>query len=159
MIIFVTVVFHLVTPQHKRGGLRPPPTRNTQRYSPVSLVSNPERILKDAKAKQKSASSSGKSIKTQSKFISKDQVHKFEIKKIYDSPISVSEKSSPDLYVQSFVDLVKAIFQVQAGVESFQKFSEYDGEIVPCSSESKIHIASPSSQSILSEPSLFVEEK
>jgi hypothetical protein len=115
--------------------------------------------LKDAKAKQKWASSSGKSMKTQSKFISKDQVHTFEIKQIYDSPISISEKSSPDLYVQSSVDLVKAVLQVQVGVESLQKFSEYDGEIVPDSSESKSHIASPSSQSINSEPSLFIEEK
>ena len=79
--------------------MRPPPTRNTQIYSLVSSVSNPERILKDTKAKQKWASSFGKSIKTQSKFISEDQVHKFEIKKIYDSPVLVSEKTNPDLYV------------------------------------------------------------
>ena len=63
------------------------------------------------------------------------------------------------MYVQSFVNLVKAVSQVQARVEPLQKISEYDGEIVPCSSESKIHIASLSSQSINSEPSLFVEEK
>ena len=80
-----------MTLQCKLGGLRPPPTRNTQRYSPVSLVSDPERILKDAKAKLKWASSSGMPVKTQSKYISKYQVHKFEIKKISDPPISVSE--------------------------------------------------------------------
>jgi hypothetical protein len=72
LIISVTVVFHLATPQGKRRGLRPLPTRNTQRYSPVSPISDPKRILKDAKAKKKWASSSGKSIETQSKFISKD---------------------------------------------------------------------------------------
>ena len=64
MITSVTVPFHLVTPQRKRGVSRPPPTRNTQRYSPVSPVSDPEKTLKDAKAKQKWASSSGKSIQT-----------------------------------------------------------------------------------------------
>ena len=124
MIISVIVVFHLATPQCKRGGFRLPPTRNTQRYSPVSPVSDPEMILKDAKAKQKWASSSGKSIKTQSKFISKDQVHKSDIKQISDSPISVLEKSNPDLCVQSSVDSVKVVSQVQAGVESLQNFSE-----------------------------------
>ena len=60
----MTVIFHLGTPQWKRGGLRPPPTRNAQRYSLVSPVSDLEKILKDVKAKQKWASSSGKSIKT-----------------------------------------------------------------------------------------------
>ena len=69
-----------MTPQHKWGGLRLSPTRNNQRYSPVSPVSDPERILKDAKAKQKLASSSGKSVKTQAKYVSKDQVHKSKIK-------------------------------------------------------------------------------
>ena len=63
------------------------------------------------------------------------------------------------MYVQSFVDSVKAVFQVHVGVEPLKKNSEYDGEIVPGSSEYKRHIASPSSQSINSEPSPFVEEK
>ena len=63
------------------------------------------------------------------------------------------------MYVQSSVDSVKVVFQVQARVEPLQNFSEYDGEIVLGSSESKSHIVSPSSQSINSEPSLFVEEK
>ena len=115
--------------------------------------------MKDPKAKQKWASSSRKSIKTQSKYISKDQVHKSEIKQIYDSPVSFSEKSSPYLCVQSYVDSVKAVFQVQVGWNHFRIFSEYDGKIVPCPSESKSHITSPSSQCILSEPSLFFEEK
>ena len=68
-------------------------------------------------------------------------------------------QKNPDLYVQSSIDSVKAVTQVQVRVESLQNFSEYDGEIVLDSSESKSHIASPSSQSINSEPSLFVEEK
>ena len=148
-----------MTLERKRGGLRPPPTRNTQRYSHVSLVSDLEKILKDAKAKQKWASSSGKSIKTQSKFISKDQVHKSDIKEISNSPVLALEKSNLDLYVQSSVDSIKVVTQVQVGVEPLQNFSEYDGEIVLGSNESKIHIASPSSKSINSEPSLLIEEK
>lgn len=63
------------------------------------------------------------------------------------------------MYVQSSIDSVKAVTQVQVGVESLQKFSKYDGEVVLGSSESKSRIASPSSQSINSEPSLFIEEK
>ena len=141
--------------------MRPPPIRNNQRYSPVSLVFDPERILKDAKAKQKLASSSGKSVKTQTKYISKDQVHNSESKhkKISNSLILVSEKSSSDLHFQSSVDSVKEVFQAQARVELFENLSEYGGEIIQCSSEPKIHIASPSSQSIVSEFSPFVEEK
>ena len=46
--------------------------RNNKRYSLVSPISDPERILKDAKAKQKLASSSGKLVKTQAKYVSKD---------------------------------------------------------------------------------------
>jgi hypothetical protein len=128
----------LATPQQKRGGLRPPPTRNTLRYSLVSLVSDPEKILKDAKAKKKWASSSGKSLKTKSKVISKDQVLKSDIKQTSGSTISASEKSVSDLYVQSPIDSDKAITQVQVGVG-------YDGEIVLGSSESKSHIVSHSS--------------
>ena len=114
--------------------MRPPPTRNNQRYSPISPVSDPQRILKDAKAKQKLASSSGKSVKTQAKYVSKDQVHKFELKhkQISNSPILVSEKSSSDLHFQSSVDSVKEVFQAQARVELFENLSEYGGEIIQC---------------------------
>ena len=135
--------------------------RNNQRCSLVSRVFDPERILKDAKANQKLASSSGKSVKSQAKYVSKDQVHKSKLKQkqISDSPISVSEKSSSDLHFQSSVDLVKEVFQPQSGVQLFENLSEYGGEIIQCSSEPKIHIASPSSQSIVSEVSPFVEEK
>ena len=154
-------VLHLATPQRKRGGLRPPPTRNTRRYSPISPVSDPERILKDAKAKQKLASSSGKSVKTQAKYVSKDQVHKFELKQkqISDSPVSVSEKSSSDLHFQSSVDSVNEYFQAQTEVDLIENLSEFGGEITQFSSEPKSHIVSPSSQSIFSEVSSFVEEK
>jgi hypothetical protein len=60
------------------------------------------------------------------KFISKDQVRKYDIKQIFDSPVSVSEISDSDLYVQSSIDSVKAVTQVQVGVESLQKILEYD---------------------------------
>ena len=63
------------------------------------------------------------------------------------------------MYVQSSIDSEKAVTQVQVGVESLQNFSEYDGEILLGSSESKAHILSPSSQSINSEPSYFIEDK
>lgn len=41
----------------------------------------------------------------------------------------------------------------------FENFPEYGEEIIQCSSEPNSHIASPSSQSIVSEVSPFVEEK
>jgi hypothetical protein len=71
----------------------------------------------------------------------------------------VSEKSSSDLHFQSSVDSVKEVFQAQARVELFENLSEYHGEIIQCSSELKSHISSPSSQSIVSKVSPFVEEK
>lgn len=148
-----------MTPQWKRGGLKPPPTRNTLRYSPVSLVSDLEKILKDAKAKQKLASSFGRSLKTQSKFISKDQVLKSNIKQTSGSTVLVSEKLVSDLYVVSSIDSEKTVTQVQVGVGSLQKFSKYDGEILLDSSKSKAIILSPSSQSINNQPSYFVEDK
>ena len=148
-----------MTPQWKRGGFRLAPTSNTLRYSPISPISNPKKILKDAKAKKKWASSSRKSLKTQSKFISKDQVHKSDIKQTSGSTVLALEKLVSDLYVQSSIDSEKIVTQVQVGVESLQKISEYDGEIVLGSSECKAHILSLSSQSINSEPSYFIEEK
>ena len=111
-----------------------PPTRNNQRSSPISPVFDPERILKDAKAKQRLASSSGKSVKTQVKCIPKDQVHKSELKlkQIFDSPFSSSERSSSDLHFQSFVDSVKEVFQAQTGVDLIENLSEYGEEITQC---------------------------
>lgn len=129
------------------------------RYSPVSPVSDPEKILKDAKAKQKWALSSRKSLKTQSKFISEDQVPKYGIKQSSSSTVLASEKKVLDLYIQSPINSKKTVTLFQVGVESLQNFSEYDGEIVLGSNDSKAHILSPSSQSINSEPSYFIEDK
>lgn len=86
-------------------------------------------------------------MKIQENYVSKDQVHKSKIKQkqISDSPLSVSEKSSSELYFWSSVDSVKEVFQAQAGVELSENLSKYDGEIVQCSSEPKRHIASLSS--------------
>ena len=63
------------------------------------------------------------------------------------------------MYVAFSIDLEKAVTQVQVGVESLQKISEYDGEILLGSSESKAHMLSPSSQSINSQSSYFFEDK
>ena len=93
----------------EEGGFE---TTSNKEYSEISPISDPEKILKDAKEKQKWTSSSGKSLKTQSKFISKDQVHKYDIKQISSSTVSASEKSVSDLYVQSPIDSEKIVTQV-----------------------------------------------
>ena len=100
-------------------------------------------------------------MKTLVKYIPKDQVHKSELKlnQISDSPISISERSSSNLHFQSFVDSIKGYFQAQTGVDLIENLSKFGGEITQFSSEPKIHVASPSSQSIVNEVSSFVEEK
>ena len=100
-------------------------------------------------------------MKTLVWYIPKDQVHKFELKlkQISHSTISISERSSSILHFQYPVDSIKEDFQAQTGVDLIENLSENGGEITKVSSEPKTHIASPSSQSIVSEVSSFVEEK
>ena len=71
----------------------------------------------------------------------------------------ISERSSSNLHFQSSVDSIKEVFQAQTGVDLIENLSEFGGEITQFSSEPKSHIASPSSQSIVSKVSSFVEEK
>ena len=64
-----------MTPQRGRGVSRPPTTRRNQRSPTVTLVVDPEKIIKDAKGKRRSVEATSQSVKkVQKKYVPKKKV-------------------------------------------------------------------------------------
>ena len=90
----------------------------------MTQVSNPKKILKDAKGKPKSLENSfGTSTKSKVRYVPKEKVLKYDLglNHISNSPQFSSEISSEKSVVESIVDLVNQHVESESMVESVVK--------------------------------------
>ena len=96
-------LFHLVTPKRGRGVSRPPSTRRKQRSPTVTPVADPEKVIKDAKGKQRLLEATSQSVKkVPKKYVPKQRVPFSTLESKYSAEKSQVETAS----LENKVDVV-----------------------------------------------------